>query len=128
MVREIKSRGLTGKLIGLGKNPFFIPILFLLFLVVTVPVVTVITQKQTDFEQRAASAEITETINIVMKKNGTTAMNNGQRGTGASEQNDASYSGPNDISFPTLVVGAVSAVTIISLLVLGYAFLKKKDS
>lgn len=127
MVREIKSKGLSGKLVDLGKNPFFIPVLFLLFLVVTIPVITQVAQKQTDFEQRAASAEITKTINIVMKKNNTTAMNNPRSGLSESDQN-ATYSGSNDISFPTLVVGAVSAVTIISLLVLGYAFLRKRGS
>lgn len=64
MVREIKDRNLFSKLRSFSSSPFFIPVLFLLFLIITVPVITLITSNRVDIRQRAASQGLTSTINI----------------------------------------------------------------
>ena len=59
MVHEIKYKKLFDRIKGLASTPFFIPILFLFFLLVTIPVITFITSKPVDIRQRAASSDLT---------------------------------------------------------------------
>lgn len=64
MVREIRDKNLSEKIKGIVRTPFFVPVLFLLFLVVTIPVITFVTSKPVDIRQRAAQGTPTGTINI----------------------------------------------------------------
>lgn len=64
MVREVKDRNLFEKIKITSRNPFFIPIIFLLFLVMTIPVITLITSRPTQVEQQAETVDSTATMTV----------------------------------------------------------------
>ncbi len=74
MVHEIKSKKLLERVRGIVSTPFFIPILFLFFLVITIPVITWVTSRPVDIRQRAASAGLTARI-IIEPDSGTITPN-----------------------------------------------------
>ncbi len=74
MVHEIKDKKLFERIRGLVSTPFFIPIAFLFFLIVTIPVITWVTSKPADIRQRAASQGLTARI-LVEPNLGTVAPN-----------------------------------------------------
>lgn len=63
MVREIRSGNLFDRVKKFSSTPFFVPVLFLLFLILTVPVISFVTSKPVDIRQRAQGTQ-TATINI----------------------------------------------------------------
>ena len=62
MVHEIKKRKLSVKFREFVSSPFFIPVLLLLFIVITLPIVYLVSSKPVDIRQRAATGP-TATIN-----------------------------------------------------------------
>jgi hypothetical protein len=64
MVREIRDRKLSQKLASFIKSPFFIPVLLLLIVVISIPVISLVTSKPVDIRQRAATPGVSATINV----------------------------------------------------------------
>ena len=64
MAHEVKERKLSERIRAFISTPFFIPVLFLLFLVITVPIITLVTSKPVDIRQRAASQGLTAKIMV----------------------------------------------------------------
>lgn len=62
MVHEIKKRKFSVKFREFVSSPFFIPVLLLLFIVITLPIVYLVSSKPVDIRQRAATGP-TATIN-----------------------------------------------------------------
>ncbi len=115
MVREIKGRNLLDKVKSSSKTPFFMPVLFLLFLVVTIPVITFITSRPIDIRQRAATFR-------------EMAMNNAQSSTGAFTSVDLEKNGFKNLDlisflgFGNLVLLVSVSTLVITVLVLGRVF------
>ncbi len=63
MVRVVRDSKLSDRLRKFGSSPFFIPVILLLFLVVTIPVISLLSSKQTEIRQHAATSGLTATIN-----------------------------------------------------------------
>jgi hypothetical protein len=64
MVREIREPKLSKKLRDLASSRFFIPFALLLIVVLSVPVISLVTSKPVDIRQRAAPSTPTATMNI----------------------------------------------------------------
>lgn len=64
MVREIKNKGTIGKLRDLTSSRFFIPVAIIVIVLITIPVIRILSSGILDFRQRAAPGTPTATMNI----------------------------------------------------------------